>query len=174
MSKRYREQREPLQYMDDVVSQMQAGLYVNHFNQELSSFKSDLRIHFLTAAYMLLYDSEGKVEDWVNIEPFVDGEFLKLTNNYDFCEPRGKKVSTSFTHFTYVKSGGKLMVSDLQGWLPTGTQNLIYLTDPQFHTDSGDSSPFDFGQDGMKVFFDVVHPQCNEICKTLKLERPRL
>ncbi|CAE1160277.1 ALPK [Acanthosepion pharaonis] len=98
VSKRYRQQREPLQYMDDVVSQMQAGLY----------------------------------------------------------------------------SGGKLMVSDLQGWLPSGTQNLIYLTDPQFHTDSGDSSPFDFGQDGMKVFFDVVHPECNEICKTLKLERPKL
>ena len=160
--------------MDDIVCQMQAGLYVNLFNQALKTFELDLRIYFLTAAYMLLYDSQGNVKDWLNIEPYVDGEFLKLTNNYDFCHPCGKKVSTSFTHFSYVQSLGKIMVTDLQGWLPTGSQNLIYLTDPQFHTDSGDSSPFDFGQEGMKVFFDIVHPECNEICKTLKLERPKL
>lgn len=172
VSKRYRNQRESLQYMDDVVCQMQAGLYVNLFNQALKMFELDLRIYFLNAAFMLLYNSQGEVEDWMNIEPFVDGEFIKLTSNYDFCDPRGKNVSTSFTHFTYVQSGYQMMVCDLQGWLPSGTQNLIYLTDPQFHTDSGDSSPFDFGQEGIKLFFDVVHPECNEICQILKLQRP--
>ncbi|XP_014776572.1 alpha-protein kinase 1 [Octopus bimaculoides] len=170
--KRYRKEKDPLDYIDDVKCQMEAGLYVTYFNQALKSYQSDIRIHYLPAAYMHLLDANGDVEFWVNIEPFVKGEFLKLTNNYDYCNPRGCDMSTAFTHFTYFKSAGKLMVVDLQGWLPSGVQNIIYLTDPQFHTVTGDSSTFDFGIDGFKVFFNKVHPKCNHICETLKLERP--
>ncbi|GAB1598861.1 hypothetical protein Ahia01_000163300, partial [Argonauta hians] len=171
--KRYRKEKDPKEYIDDVICQMEASLYVTYFNQALKSYQLDVRIYYLPAAYMKLLGVNGQVECHVNIEPFVEGEFLKLTNNYDYCNPRECITSTAFTHFTYSKSDGKFMVVDLQGWLPTGVQNIIYLTDPQFHTASGDSSKYDFGMEGFKVFFSKVHPECNRICQILKLQRPK-
>lgn len=68
---------------------------------------------------------------------------------------------------------GRLMLVDLQGWLPKEGRGVVYLTDPQFHTCSAlPLSACDMGEAGMQAFWTSVHPQCNEICKALDLQRP--
>ena len=68
---------------------------------------------------------------------------------------------------------GKLMLVDLQGWLPREGRGVVYLTDPQFHTNNPTSlSSCDMGQRGMQAFWESVHPRCNAICHALGLKRP--
>ena len=65
------------------------------------------------------------------------------------------------------------MLVDLQGWLPREGRGVVYLTDPQFHTNNPTSlSSCDMGQQGMQAFWESVHPQCNVICQALGLKRP--
>ncbi|XP_025114699.1 alpha-protein kinase 1-like [Pomacea canaliculata] len=180
VGKRYRRQREPKVYTKDVVCQMEAVLYVTLFNQALQKCTDDiLKIQYLTAAHLKLLNADGKVVDWINVEPFLQGSFLKLTNNLRYVSPdldneKGVEVATALSHFSYVKSGGDLMVVDLQGWLPTDKKGVVYLTDPVFNTRYIEKySTSDQREAGMQAFWKHVHPKCNKICRFLQLDKLR-
>jgi hypothetical protein len=79
----------------------------------------------------------------------------------------------AFSHFTYVRSGGRFMVVDLQGAFqiaPDGKKTFL-LTDPAIHykfKDKRDSRRKDFGRTnlgrkGMRAFFETH--KCNVICR---------
>lgn len=53
----------------------------------------------------------------VTAEPYMLGEFSKLTNNKDKVVRKNKvfEYGIAFGHFTYEYSGGKEVVVDLQG-----------------------------------------------------------
>ncbi len=134
------------------------------------------QVQFLPAAHLQLLSPDGHLENWVNIEPYLHGDFIKLTNNLAFSnkkEHHGQELATAFTHFSYCESQGVLMIVDIQGWLPKDGNGIIYLTDPQFHTRQLKRfSPADRQEEGMKMFWSKVHPACNSICTSLGLARP--
>ncbi|KAL3859063.1 hypothetical protein ACJMK2_009299 [Sinanodonta woodiana] len=175
VGKRYRNQKPPEQYMKDVVCHKTARFLVTVFNYALQNFDIDVHVQYVPVAHLQILSPKGDVEDWINVEPYIEGEFSKLTNNLTYCNPRAQKLATALTHFSHHLSKGKLMLVDLQGWLPDTGSNVIYLTDPQFHSDLRSGSRIcsgDFGEKGMKSFWEKVHPECNEICLTLNLKRP--
>ena len=61
----------------------------------------------------------GKTDDgeYVTIEEYIDGDFVKyINNNGDICEDGDIcDKAQAFAHFTYEKSEGKLIVLDIQG-----------------------------------------------------------
>lgn len=180
VGKRYRRQRKPDVYMQDVVCQMLAGYYVTRFNQALQHCTEDiLQVQFLSAAHLQLCDSGGEVVDWINVEPFLHGSFLKLTNNFKFVsqdakDELGVEVATALSHFSYMETGGMLMLVDLQGWMPSDGRGVVYLTDPVFHTQYIKKfSSCDHQQKGMDAFWEKQHPTCNRICSYLALDKFR-
>ena len=109
----------------------------------------------------------------MNVEPFLSGNFDKLTNNLEYFSVVGRDLATALSHFSYCESGNTLMIVDLQGWLPSDKSGIVYLTDPQFNTQGIERfSPYDQQEKGMKAFWTRVHPECNDICRFLKLKRP--
>lgn len=175
VGKRYRRQRPPSQYLQDVTCQKTARFLVTLFNYALQDLRYDIQVVYVPVAHLqLLSPDTEEVEDWLNVEPYLEGDFIKLTNNLKFCNSQGRTLSTALTHFTHSVSEGKLMLVDLQGWLPREGRGVVYLTDPQFHTNTSTSlSSCDMGSKGMQAFWESVHPTCNAICQALGLKRPQ-
>lgn len=153
------------------------SIFVTHWRYEICF--SYPQVQFLTAAHLQLLTADGEIFDWINVEPFLHGSFLKLTNNLRFVssdnkDESGVEAATALSHFSYVKSGGKEMVVDLQGWLPSQGKGIVYLTDPVFHTLYRKKfSTCDHQEEGMKAFWKHVHPKCNKICAFLGLQKFR-
>ncbi|XP_025115478.1 uncharacterized protein LOC112576876 isoform X2 [Pomacea canaliculata] len=178
VGKRYRKLRHRAihTYMMDVCCQMLAGHLVHRFNQALTNCPDDfLQVQFLPAYHLQLCDMSGAVFDWLNVEPFMQGSFIKLTNNHRYAATTPEAVvATAFTHFSFVETRGALMVVDLQGWVPADKEGRIYLTDPVLHTRCGNRfSDCDRQEQGMKDFWEKVHPRCNHLCKFLGIDSQR-
>ena len=68
-----------------------------------------------------------------------------------------------FSHWTYAKTNGDLIIVDLQG--VRGTKYYT-LTDPAIHSfKTGPYGDLDLGQRGIKAFFSTH--QCEGVCKGL-------
>ena len=78
--------------------------------------------------------------------------------------PEGAREAAAFSHFTYDRSGGELMVIDIQG-------SPRAWTDPQVHSKDRRFGAGDLGESGMEKFF-ATHA-CNELCAMLDLKPPR-
>lgn len=74
------------------------------------------------------------------------------------------KAAQAFSHFTFERSRGRFLVSDLQG-----VGNI--LTDPVIHTLDPERFKLvdpNLGEEGFKFFF--ASHKCNDICKKLELK----
>ena len=83
-------------------------------------------------------------------------------------------IPQAFTHFSYILSKRKEMVTDLQGVLSfTGTSPKFMLTDPCIHSATFNSKSkskhgrTDKGRKGMAAFFRTH--QCNAVCELLRI-----
>ena len=115
----------------------------------------------------------GKMSDgdYVTIEEFIDGVFVKyINNNGDICAEDDVLCDKAqcFSHFTYEKSQGKLMVLDVQG---AG----LTLYDPEIAsaelTDGDGSLRFcngNLAEGAIKNFF--AKHKCNFYCRILQLK----
>jgi len=87
----------------------------------------------------------------------------------------------AFSHFSYVRSGGKIMVVDLQGSLQTNNENTskFILTDPAIHKRrKAFNRAFNYrrlnfgrtdrGEKGIYAFFNSH--VCNDACRLLGLK----
>lgn len=181
VGKRYRRGRQPPEvYMQDVICQMLAGYYVTRFNQALQHCHLNImQVQFLSAAHLQFLNKEDEVCDWINVEPFLHGSFLKLTNNLRYIstakeDERGVEVATALSHFSYAETGGALMMVDLQGWKPADGRGVVYLTDPVFHThNTTQFSSGDHHLKGMEAFWTNQHLRCNRICQFLGIDKTR-
>ncbi|GMF37731.1 unnamed protein product [Phytophthora fragariaefolia] len=98
-------------------------------------------------------------------EPFIDGEYKKYNNNKGWVSDDGLNLgetAQAFSHFTWQKTCGELMVVDIQG------VGCIF-TDPQIHSKDGERFGCgNLSDAGMEAFF-VTH-KCNSVCKALGLD----
>ncbi|KAF6815613.1 mhck ef2 kinase domain family protein [Colletotrichum musicola] len=106
-------------------------------------------------------------DDCVSLEPFIPGEYVKYNNNCGWVNDSDgeiNKAAQAFSHFTFERSWGSFLVSDLQG---VGRN----LTDPGIHTKDEKRFPLNdtnLGDAGFKFFF--TSHECNDICRRLKLQ----
>ncbi|CAK7226544.1 hypothetical protein SBRCBS47491_006267 [Sporothrix bragantina] len=110
---------------------------------------------------------EDKTE-CMSLEPMLlNGRYVKYNNNCGSVNHDNgsdvSKAAQAFSHFTFERSKGELLVADLQG-----VGNV--LTDPAIHTQ--DPARFvltdtNLGVDGFKLFFSSH--KCNSVCQKLGL-----
>jgi len=131
-----------------------------------------------------LYSPVSKGEEGYHFcgEKWLKGHFVKLNSNAGFVNEtefgEHSEIAQAFSHYTFDRSKGELMVVDLQGICgerarSQGEGNELYflLTDPQVHS-SGTFERFgpgDLADQGIRAFFQ--HHRCNEWCRLLDLKK---
>ena len=100
-----------------------------------------------------------KDSEFVSIELYLRGHF----EDYEFgWVPRGDLIDAeAFSHFTWCKSEGRVLVTNLQG---VKTSNAYHFTGPVIHSEDMAYGSSDSGQKGIKEFFKLH--ECNRICKS--------
>ncbi|NXA18362.1 ALPK1 kinase, partial [Ibidorhyncha struthersii] len=174
VGKEYKEEKGLLHHFSDVERQMTAQYYVTEFNKRLYEQKVPTQIFYIPSAVLLILE-DRTIKGCVSVEPYILGEFVKLSNNTKVVknEYKATEYGLAYGHFSYEFSNGTDVVVDLQGWVTGNGKGLIYLTDPQIHSlNSKDVSRSNFGKKGIYYFFNNQHVECNEICRCLSLTRP--
>ena len=179
MAKRYRTQCESKVYLNDVRTHEIARYFVTLFNKAMiGHFGGGDRIQMLPVWHLqFLADVRGnQIVDYVNVEPrWTSGHFVKFTNNSSYrnrsVAEKWMNVLMAFSHYTFHVSNGQLMVTDLQGWLPSTDDGPITLTDPAINSQSHRSffNITNVGANGISRFWTAQHPECNDMCLGLGL-----
>jgi Alpha-kinase family len=115
-------------------------------------------------------------------EPLIQ-PFYKYTSNIGWIwKDDGKRTSIecleAFCHYTYHKSGGNMIVCDLQGlykvnWFAFFKSRYV-LTDPAICSRPRSYGPTDMGEKGIESFF--ANHKCNKFCQRYgngRWSRPR-
>ncbi|KAK2519877.1 Alpk1 [Columba guinea] len=183
VGKEYKQEKGLLHHFSDVERQMTAQDYVTEFNKRLYEQKVPTQIFYIPSAVLLILENRT-IKGCVSVEPYILGEFVKLSNNTKVVknEYKATEYGLAYGHFSYEFSNGTDVVVDLQGcilsstgWVTGNGKGLIYLTDPQIHSlNSKDVSRSNFGKKGIYYFFNDQHVECNEICRCLSLTRPSI
>ncbi|XP_039566444.1 alpha-protein kinase 1 isoform X1 [Passer montanus] len=173
VGKEYKEEKGLLHHFSDVERQMTAQYYVTEFNKRLYEQKVPTQIFYIPSAVLLILE-DRTIKGCVSVEPYILGEFVKLSNNTKVVknEYKATEYGLAYGHFCYEFSKGSDVVVDLQGWVTGNGKGLIYLTDPQIHSLNSKDSRSNFGKKGIYYFFNDQHVECNEICSCLSLTRP--
>jgi len=136
------------------------------FLQALRNVGLSPRMWFVKCFLYEYHRIEGGVAYFV-AERYLDGEFIKFNGNNGYVneqDPGSSEMMQAFSHYTYVKSRGNLMVVDLQGVVDNGA---LLLTDPQVLSRKKMFGRGDLGIEGFHLFFDKH--RCGETCMALKL-----
>eukprot|EP00057_Strongylocentrotus_purpuratus_P017799 XP_011672273.1 PREDICTED: eukaryotic elongation factor 2 kinase isoform X1 [Strongylocentrotus purpuratus] len=156
VAKRYMETVERDVYFQDVRLQMDAKIWGEEFNRHNPPKKVDI----FQMAVLEFMNRPGK--PLFHLESYIEGKYIKYNSNSGFVRDEAlRKTPQAFSHFTFERSGHKLIVVDIQG------VGDLY-TDPQIHTSTGtEYNEGNLGMRGMALFF-ATHA-CNEICDHLEL-----
>ena len=106
-------------------------------------------------------------------EEFMEGAYWKYNTNAGWVNPITSQYSDTtqaFSHYTWVKSGNRLIVCDLQG---VTKGNKMFLTDPAIHSKNymllqPKTGGNNLGPPGIKKFFESH--RCNTVCKKMRLQ----
>ncbi|KAL3919188.1 MAG: hypothetical protein SGILL_003880 [Bacillariaceae sp.] len=126
----------------------------------------------------MIAEGDSEEEDDEYSSDGEDGRY-GVSSYTDTSNLRDEDYLLAFSHFTYVHSGGKYMVVDLQGALQTDAEGrkTYLLTDPAIHhrshrtlggTKSRQYGRTDLGRKGMRAFFETH--RCNCLCKLFGFE----
>ena len=130
-----------------------------------------------------------RVGEWVVAEPYLRGKYTKWLSNDGWVNNSEHGPSLpAFSHWTWVETGGEVLVCDLQGvcdndgivdvdqviqnidkHLPTDP--AYWLTDPAIHSPGQEYGNTDLGNMGILKFF-ATH-ECNAICKHLNIDKKK-
>ncbi|XP_035480094.1 alpha-protein kinase 1 isoform X2 [Scophthalmus maximus] len=160
-------------HLKDVERQMTAQYYVTEFNKCLYEKDVMAQIYFIPSEALLILDG-NEIVGCVTVEPYMLGEFVKLTNNTGKKDKsfQATEYGLAFGHFTYLFSNCQEVVVDLQGWVTANGKGLTYLTDPQIHSTKAPRGPSNFATRGLRYFLEEQHgPECTGICQLLKLPK---
>lgn len=106
-----------------------------------------------------------------NLEPYIEGKYEKFTTNSGFIEDSDlAREFSCFSHWTYAKTSGKVMVVDLQG---VNNERGIFFTDPAVHsTNLHRFGKTNLGPDGFARFFKTH--SCSELCYELGIQNVKI
>eukprot|EP00971_Amphidinium_carterae_P204628 4060874-Amphidinium_carterae.1 len=130
---------------------------------------------FFVPCYLYGYGTSAYVHSekrsYFVAEQYLQGQFTKFNSNNGYFnkEHPASELLQAFSHYTFVKSGGKQLVVDLQGAVDNG---WVLLTDPQVLSRAAKSKdrcfgPGDLGFEGMEHFFSTH--ECGSVCQALNL-----
>ncbi|XP_005357315.1 alpha-protein kinase 1 [Microtus ochrogaster] len=175
VGKEYKEWKGLRHHFTDVERQMTAQHYVTEFNKRLYEQKIPTQIFYIPSTVLLILEDKT-IKGCISVEPYILGEFVKLSNNTKVVktEYKATEYGLAYGHFSYEFSKHRDVVVDLQGWVTGNGKGLIYLTDPQIHSVDQKDVTTNFGKRGIFYFFNNQHARCNEICHRLSLTRPSL
>ena len=88
--------------------------YAEVFNRVLAAkgLPSSLHVSFLPVS-VLHFPTLSNGTTYATIEPFLHGEYVKLNDNTGRKKSRGAELAQVFSYFTYIASGGSLVVCDI-------------------------------------------------------------
>ena len=111
-----------------------------------------------------------KAGEWITVEDYYPGSFEKLVANSGVVAYENNRGTlATFSHWTYHRTQGKFLVTDIQGVRPP-TEEIYLLTDPAIHSVDERGGCLDHGEGGILNFF-ATH-ECTSRCK--ELLRPRV
>ncbi|XP_074849524.1 alpha-protein kinase 1 isoform X2 [Carettochelys insculpta] len=115
VGKEYKEEKGLLHHFSDVERQMTAQYYVTEFNKRLYEQKIPTQIFYIPSAVLLILEGKS-IKGCVSVEPYILGEFVKLSNNTKVVktEYKATEYGLAFGHFSYAFSHGTDVVVDLQ------------------------------------------------------------
>lgn len=96
--------------------------------------------------------------DYVSIELYLKGRFEDF--EYGWVPSDDLVVPEAFSHFSWCRSGGNALISNLQG---VKTKTVYHFTGPVIHSEEKDFGSSDMGLEGIKGFFRLH--KCNKICR---------
>jgi len=161
---------ERITYFNDAAMQAVAQKFADLYNQMIPP----KNVGFLVVSVYQIREGQWNphrfFDGLCNVEKYIKGKYVKYTTNWDqqslvdVTAENGDNRNTppAFSHFTYLCSGRKLVVVDIQG------VNDLY-TDPQMHTvDKKGFGKGNMGKAGIEKFLNTH--KCNAICQYLKLQ----
>lgn len=108
--------------------------------------------------------------EWVIAEWFIEGKYTKWNSNAGWVnDPEMSACSGSllaFSHWTWVTTGGELVVCDLQGVRSVNPMEYR-LTDPAINSRSKEYGNTDLGALGIHLFFKSH--SCTQFCRDMGL-----
>lgn len=109
------------------------------------------------------------VGEWVAAEDYLYGNYTKWLSNNGWVNDNAGLSLPAFSHWTWVATGGQVLVCDLQGVCdnPKG----YWLTDPAIHSPRQEYGITDLGNVGIHNFF-ATHV-CTTFCKDLGIDNKR-
>lgn len=155
-------------YAEDYRVHLTAVLYSHMFND--AKPKDVPPIRFVTPSLLgIQMKRDSKEMKWLFVEPYIAGKYEKFNSNAGYVAKKSdiNDAMQAFSHFTWKKSGHRILVCDLQGIL---TDKGIFLTDPCIHSRDEDLMRYgrtNLGSVGVILFF-ATH-KCNQVCSAMGL-----
>jgi len=144
--------------LDEAMTQMVAEDYAQQFNKLAASRGLRHCLAFLPVSVVILDD-----ESVYSMEPYLPGDYVKYNDHAGHVE-REDEAATAYSYFTYVTSGGAIVICDIQG---VGT----FYTDPQIHTlDGAGFGAGNLGEEGVRRF--MASHRHSLLCEQLGLASP--
>ncbi|GMH67625.1 hypothetical protein TrRE_jg7011 [Triparma retinervis] len=161
--------------LEDVVVSSVASQLSSEFNKRKDGSSDGVKRPLLFNVPRILHVStksfwlRASVGDVCVVEDYIEGQYERYVSNNGTLLFHG--TLSSFCHFTYHESGGRLLVVDIQG---VRGEERYELTDPAIHT-SGSGRVFgslDLGDKGISAFF-LTH-ECTGLCRGLRKPKAAL
>lgn len=156
--------------IEHIIEDMRAQALCKAFALEFNSLlRAEHTIDFIVTTGLEIRSSTGSKSGSVSLEPHIDGEYVKYNSNCGFVkeddseDPLNDAIQ-AFSHFTFERSWGSFMVTDLQGVGHVLTDPAIQTKDPERFK----LSATNLGIAGFKFFF-AMH-KCNSVCHRLELK----
>jgi len=154
---------------DNLKLHMVASYYADEFNR--AKPYGAPRISYVKARIYSYRDNDGS-EACVFGEEVLEGKFTKYNSNEAYVNPDPEAdLPQTFSHFTYIHSGRKLVICDIQGCYYPGKREFL-MTDPACNKIpvQGEAREFgesNLGEKGLNEFF--AHHRCNQFCYEMNL-----
>ena len=144
-------------YIEDMETQTISAALALEFSQKVSL---PTPIKFGVAKIAVFPKTQQNPLRFMARETLLVGDYEKFNNNAGVVVA-GSEDLQAFSHWTYVRTKGKMIVVDLQG---VKESRGLLLTDPAIHSlDLLRFGKTNLGPRGMRLFFDTH--KCNSLCQ---------
>lgn len=154
--KKYKKNCNLIDKITDFLSSFIAIRYAIQFNNII---KMPNKINFVNP--FMTFDNVTK--QFVYVEPYLEGKFIRFSNNAGYENPDYTAIIPAFSHYTWLNSKGQFAVLDIQG---TFINNKYILTDPAVQSVNMAFGGADLGACGIMIF--LLKHKHNNICKNWK------